>query len=117
MHELRIAHDTTGPERHCDQGYPEQSFERACGRIGTEIGSPDMRTSLCRWGLVALLAAPRFACPAASPDELVPAVECRERGGVPNVLAKLRAGGEVRIAYLDRKSTRLNSSHLGISYA
>ena len=59
-----------------------------------------MRTSLCRWGLVALLAAPRFACPAASPDELVPAVECRERGGVPNVLAKLRAGGEVRIAYL-----------------
>jgi S-formylglutathione hydrolase FrmB/lysophospholipase L1-like esterase len=33
-------------------------------------------------------------------DALVPAVECRERGGVPNVLAKLKAGGEVRIAYL-----------------
>jgi S-formylglutathione hydrolase FrmB len=33
-------------------------------------------------------------------DALVPAAECRERGGVPNFLAKLKAGGEVRIAYL-----------------
>jgi len=31
---------------------------------------------------------------------LVPAVECRVRGGMPNVLAKLRAGKAVRIAYL-----------------
>jgi lysophospholipase L1-like esterase len=36
----------------------------------------------------------------AAPDELVPAVECRERGGLPNVFAKLRGGAEVRIAYL-----------------
>ena len=43
---------------------------------------------------------PTVCRPAASPDELVPAVECRERGGVPNVLAKLRGGGEVHIAYL-----------------
>ncbi|MGH7968400.1 MAG: SGNH/GDSL hydrolase family protein, partial [Limisphaerales bacterium] len=33
-------------------------------------------------------------------DELVPAVECRERGGLPNFVAKLKRGGEVRIAYL-----------------
>ncbi|HEY5914082.1 MAG TPA: GDSL-type esterase/lipase family protein, partial [Verrucomicrobiae bacterium] len=34
------------------------------------------------------------------PDELATAVECRERGGLPNVLLKLRNGAEVRIAYL-----------------
>ena len=33
-------------------------------------------------------------------DELAPAVECRERGGLPNFFARLRAGEEVRIAYL-----------------
>jgi lysophospholipase L1-like esterase len=31
---------------------------------------------------------------------LVPAVECRARGGLPNFYARLAAGGEVRIAYL-----------------
>ncbi len=31
---------------------------------------------------------------------LVPAVECHPRGGLPNVLAKLQAGEEVRIGYL-----------------
>ena len=33
-------------------------------------------------------------------DELVPAVECRERGGLPNVVAKLKRGADVSIAYL-----------------
>lgn len=32
--------------------------------------------------------------------ELVEAVECRERGGLPNVLAKLEAGQATRIAYV-----------------
>ena len=31
---------------------------------------------------------------------LAPAVECHPRGGLPNVLAKLQAGDEVRIGYL-----------------
>ena len=31
---------------------------------------------------------------------LAPAVECRERGGLPNALAKLEAGAATRIAYL-----------------
>jgi lysophospholipase L1-like esterase len=47
-----------------------------------------------------MLAAQRFACYAAIPEELVRAVECSERGGLPNVLGKLRAGDEVRVAYL-----------------
>ncbi len=36
----------------------------------------------------------------ANTEGLRDATECRERGGLPNCLAKLRAGGEVRIAYL-----------------
>lgn len=36
----------------------------------------------------------------AATEELRPAVECRERGGLPNFFAKLRAGRELRIAYL-----------------
>ncbi|HWH67829.1 MAG TPA: SGNH/GDSL hydrolase family protein, partial [Candidatus Sulfotelmatobacter sp.] len=38
--------------------------------------------------------------PAAEPEALAPAVECRERDGLPNVFAKLGAGTSVRIAYL-----------------
>jgi lysophospholipase L1-like esterase len=40
-------------------------------------------------------------CAAAEEAEitLVEAVECRPRGGLPNFLAKARAGGEVRVAY------------------
>lgn len=34
--------------------------------------------------------------------------ECRPRGGVPNALAKLRAGGPVRIAYLGGSITAAN---------
>ena len=37
---------------------------------------------------------------AAEAEELAPAAECRARAGLPNSFAKLRAGGEVRIAYL-----------------
>jgi lysophospholipase L1-like esterase len=33
-------------------------------------------------------------------ETLAPAVECHSRGGLPNVLAKLQAGGAVRIGYL-----------------
>src|SRR5690625_5450566 len=40
------------------------------------------------------------------------AVEMFEAGGVAAVAAPLRAAG-----FLDRKSTRLNSSHVAISYA
>ncbi len=36
----------------------------------------------------------------AETEELRPAAECRERGGLPNFFAKLRHGSEVRIAYL-----------------
>jgi len=39
-----------------------------------------------------------FSSPEA--NELVPAVECREREGLPNVVAKLRSGSLVRVAYL-----------------
>jgi len=53
----------------------------------------------CRWGLLAVLAISQSSSHAASSGELVPAVECRERNGLPNVLSKLKAGAEVRIAY------------------
>ncbi len=36
----------------------------------------------------------------AAQDSLAPAVECHARGGLPNVLAKLKAGKEVHIGYL-----------------
>ena len=36
------------------------------------------------------------------------AVECRARGGLPNVLAKLKSGSEVRIAYLGGSITEQN---------
>jgi lysophospholipase L1-like esterase len=41
-----------------------------------------------------------FPLSRASADEQVTAVECHERGGVPNFLSKLKGGAEVRIAYL-----------------
>jgi len=46
-----------------------------------------------------MLAMSRLASYAAPSDELVRAAECRERSGLPNVLSKLTAGAEVRIAY------------------
>ena len=33
-------------------------------------------------------------------DELVPAAECRERGGLPNFVARLERGDSVKVAYL-----------------
>ena len=50
--------------------------------------------------LAVLLAGTTFIAGAGSADVPVAAVECRERGGWPNFLAKLKAGGEVRVAYL-----------------
>lgn len=38
--------------------------------------------------------------PAPPADQLTPAVECRERGGLPNFFAKLNRNDNVRIAYL-----------------
>src|SRR6266404_9224344 len=59
-----------------------------------------MRICSFRWVLSVVLAMSRFVSHAAASEELVTAVECRERGGLPNVLSKLRAGAPVRIAYL-----------------
>jgi lysophospholipase L1-like esterase len=39
-------------------------------------------------------------CLAADDFPLAPAVECSPRGGLPNFLAKLKSGAEVRVAYL-----------------
>lgn len=52
------------------------------------------------WLLTAFLTSTTFGVGAASSNELVQAAECRERNGLPNVLAKLKAGADVRIAYL-----------------
>jgi len=49
--------------------------------------------------LLVVLAMSRSPSHAAAADELVHAVECRERSGLPNVLSKLKAGADVRIAY------------------
>ncbi|MFI5382277.1 MAG: SGNH/GDSL hydrolase family protein [Tepidisphaerales bacterium] len=56
---------------------------------------PVSRTHLA---FLVLLLAAGFARAAEYP--LVDAVECRPRGGTPNVLAKLEAGGEVRVGYI-----------------
>src|SRR6266436_8084859 len=58
-----------------------------------------MRICSRRWMLLVMLAMSRLASYAAPSDELVRAAECRERSGLPNVLSKLTAGAEVRIAY------------------
>src|SRR5438093_5270152 len=58
-----------------------------------------MRICSCRWVLLVVLAMSRSSSHAAASDELVHAVECRERSGLPNVLSKLKAGADVRIAY------------------
>src|SRR4051794_38568224 len=56
-----------------------------------------------RAALIALLLAPTIAAAQSPPTTNVaqrPAVECAPRGGLPNVVAKIRAGGTVRVAYL-----------------
>ncbi len=50
--------------------------------------------------LAVLLTSAAPSVRAAPSEDLVPAAECRERAGLPNVLAKLRDGAEVRVAYL-----------------
>ena len=59
-----------------------------------------MRTCFWPWILLTALALSPSFSPAAYADELVPALECRERSGLPNVLSKLKGGAEMRIAYL-----------------
>ena len=56
----------------------------------------------------ALLAVSGLAGSAQQPSPLRDAVECRERGGLPNVFAKWKAGKEVRIAYLGGSITEAN---------
>ena len=65
----------------------------------------------CALGPDALFAAPAAACdPARS-------VECRARAGLPNVLAKLRAGGTVRVAYLGGSITEANPGWRAMTFA
>jgi lysophospholipase L1-like esterase len=55
------------------------------------------------FSIASFLLALALLCASRSPgatNELAPAVECHARGGLPNVCAKLKAGAEVRIAYL-----------------
>lgn len=54
-----------------------------------------------RWLGVVMLAWGLIAAPAGRAGEitLAPAVECQARAGLPNVLAKLKAGETVRVAY------------------
>jgi lysophospholipase L1-like esterase len=59
-----------------------------------------MNASCSKRVLTVLLASGSLLSAAGSLDDVVRAVECRERGGLPNVLAKLRTRGTVRIAYL-----------------
>ena len=59
-----------------------------------------MNASSSQLVLAVLLFSGSLLSQAAPGDELVPAVECRERGGLPNVLAKLQTNASVRIAYL-----------------
>lgn len=61
------------------------------GRSGV---SSSMRP-FCLCGLLVLV----FSLHAAD-ESLAPAVECRERSGLPNFFGKLKGGGEVRVAYL-----------------
>lgn len=63
--------------------------------------NPSPIHSQLRWGMLlvaqALLLAP---CAGELAAPLVPAVECRERSGLPNFFAKLESGSEVSVAYL-----------------
>jgi lysophospholipase L1-like esterase len=59
-----------------------------------------MISSRLSWVLTALITCTTFTTDAGSTEDAATAAECRERGGLPNFLAKLSAGAEVRIAYL-----------------
>ena len=57
-----------------------------------------------------------FAAPAAAGDS-ARSVECRARAGLPNALAKLRAGGTVRVAYLGGSITEANPGWRAMTFA
>lgn len=69
------------------------------GPVGA-TGSPQLARIARRlaWGLACVTCA-AVAGPGPRAADL-PAVECHPRGGLPNAVAKARAGGEVRVAYL-----------------
>jgi hypothetical protein len=77
-------------------GVLTQAGKLASARISWHM----IAAALFRLALVSLIASAEISTRAAAPEDLVLAVECRERAGLPNVLAKLKAGAEVRIAYL-----------------
>jgi len=61
---------------------------------------PNMLGSWYRLALTAAWVTNALASQAAPAEDLVAAVECRERSGLANLLARLKAGADVRIAYL-----------------
>lgn len=70
----------------------------AKNRRGTTLGSDMSAYPLTN--ILALLLFSGAILPRAAEADLVPAVECRERGGLPNVFAKLQTAVPFRIAYL-----------------
>lgn len=59
-----------------------------------------MKKTLALWGVMLAVVAPGV-CAAAQEPPVVPAEECRPRGGLPNFLAKAgREGAAVKVAYL-----------------
>ena len=68
-------------------------------RLSAWLGSDGLQFAVRHFAGSGTNAAPTQARTAEA-EELAPAAECRERGGLPNFFAKLQTGGEVRIAYL-----------------
>ena len=58
-----------------------------------------MRLSLLIAAVAVAMAGGVFSAAGAG-DELAQATECRPRGGLPNFIARLKTGGEVKVAYL-----------------
>src|ERR1035441_10742239 len=71
--------------------------------------------AICRAGRIEFLF--HAIQPPSSSAELAPAGDCGARGNSSDVLLLHRSGRLRYVLAPDRKSTRLNSSHLGISYA
>ncbi len=68
-------------------------------RLSAWLGSDGLEFAVSHFDLGGMKP-PGTALRTTQTEDLCPAVACRERGGLPNVMAKLRVGGEVRIAYL-----------------
>src|ERR1035438_2304935 len=93
---------------YCDEGLQDQEAEE----VGRKLRFNRQATNLQRDGLPD--AAVRFG------QRLCAALEVLFDGGVELLVAGQGCGGQLAlflVADVDRKSTRLNSSHLGISYA